>query len=566
MRSLRPMRFPVVLALVGLAVSLVAPPALAPAATVSRTSFALSLDPREVEVTAGDIAEVDVRIVRGRSFSGSVRLSTTGLPAGVTARPGANPIRNLTTLRVATGTVRTGTYNVTVNGVSGTRRASARFLLVILPRLTAAPTPTSPPTPATQPPATAAPQTTTTTAAIGDFTLLVEPASLTVRRGETTRATLRIVRTGGFAEPVLVSADEVPAGLDVQLDANPITGNSATLFVTPTQALSASASFVLRSRSRTVRVPLISTEELGLAAPTTLQANPGATVTGTVTVTRPAGSTTPVQLTVSGLPGASTAFFNPNPLVSGNATITITVATGTASGTYPLTVTVTTGTVTRTAPISLIVGNASGGLTVVASPQSVSVAPGQSVSSTLTVTPPPASGVGLGWGATGNPSSIGVSIAAGTTTATSTTATVTFTVSAGTPAGTYPVTLVASSGSLTGTTIINVVVDPNATTTTTAPAFNFALTPSPSAVTIARGGSNIITVLMSTTGTVGPVSFATSGLPVGVGTSYTLNPSTTGTTLTLNVAGTVTPGVYGFTIIGVAGGVQRSTAATLTVT
>ena len=39
----------------------------------------------------------------------------------------------------------------------------------------------------------------------------------------------------------------------------------------------------------------------------------------------------------------------------------------------------------------------------------------------------------------------------------------------------------------------------------------------------------------------------------------------TGATLTLSVAGTVTPGVYGFTILGVAGGTQRSAAATLTV-
>ncbi len=561
-----------------LAVILAALVAPSGAATTSST-FSLVLDPAAVEVTTGDIAEVDVRVVRGRSFTGSVRLSVSGLPSGVTVRPGANPIRNLTTLRVATANVNVGTYNVTVTGVSGTRRASARFVLQILPRLVAAPQASVPPPtvapPTVAPPATVAPTavpnttptTTTTTIAGSDFALVVEPASVAVRPGETSKATLRVLRTGTFTEPVLISAEEIPAGVDIQLDQNPITGASATLFVTLTRSIAPNASFVLRSRSRTVRVTLSTSEELSVSAPTTLQAAPGASATGTITVTRPAGTTSPVQLTIGGLPNGASGQFSPASLISGTSVLTVSVAAGTAVGSYPLTITASTGSTIRTATTTLIVGTSGGGLIVTASPSALQAAPGQSVSATLSVTPPPGAGVGLGWGATGAPSGVAVSIATGPTTASAASATVTFAIAAGVPTGTYPITLTAGTPTQTGSTVINLRVDPAspATTTTTVAALDFTLQPSPSALTIGRGATGVVTVLLSTQGTVGAVSFATSGLPVGVSTSYTANPSTTGTTLTLNVAATVTPGVYGFTILGVAGGIQRTAVVTLTV-
>ena len=102
-----------------------------------------------------------------------------------------------------------------------------------------------------------------------------------------------------------------------------------------------------------------------------------------------------VTLSASGLPTGVTATFSPATIAapgSGSSTMTITVASSVANGTYPLTVTGTSGSVTATATISLVivqtytvtssVANGTGGTVT---PASDTVAAGGNV--TLTVAP-----------------------------------------------------------------------------------------------------------------------------------------------------------------------------------
>ncbi|QKW10265.1 M20/M25/M40 family metallo-hydrolase [Streptomyces sp. NA04227] len=91
------------------------------------------------------------------------------------------------------------------------------------------------------------------------------------------------------------------------------------------------------------------------ASPTSGSADPGTSLTSTVSTTTTKGSAQSVQLSASGAPSGVGVSFSPSTVTSGqSSTATITVGSSVAPGTYPLTFTAT-GTVTRTATYTLTV-------------------------------------------------------------------------------------------------------------------------------------------------------------------------------------------------------------------
>ena len=100
----------------------------------------------------------------------------------------------------------------------------------------------------------------------------------------------------------------------------------------------------------------------------------------------------------------------------------------------------------------------------------------------------------------------------------------------------------------------------------TSPLIALGLSRSPSALTIAPGGSGTTTVNLTRTNFTGAVTLSLAGAPSGVTGSFN-PPAPTGnsSTLTLNVGGGVTPGVYPLTINGTSTAGPRSTKLTLTV-
>ncbi|MDP9052713.1 MAG: RICIN domain-containing protein, partial [Acidobacteriota bacterium] len=95
-------------------------------------SFTLSPSPSTVTVTKGGSATDTINVVPAGGFTGSVTLSATGLPAGVTASFGTNPTTSASVLTfTASSTAAAGTYNITVNGVSSSLTASTIISLVV---------------------------------------------------------------------------------------------------------------------------------------------------------------------------------------------------------------------------------------------------------------------------------------------------------------------------------------------------------------------------------------------------------------------------------------------------
>ena len=126
------------------------------------------------------------------------------------------------------------------------------------------------------------------------------------------------------------------------------------------------------------------------------------------------------------------------------------------------------------------------------------------------------------------------------------------------PGGTYPLTITGTAGSVTHTIAVTLVVS----------ARDFALTVSPSSVTISRSQSAKYTVGVSVIGgSVGKVSLAVAGLPSG--TTAVLSPNPVGSpgssTLTVKATSSTRRGTYTLRITGTTGSLVHMTTATLTI-
>ncbi|MEP6604109.1 MAG: hypothetical protein ABJB69_09195 [Spartobacteria bacterium] len=81
----------------------------------------------------------------------------------------------------------------------------------------------------------------------------------------------------------------------------------------------------------------------------------GGTATYTVAITRTGGFSSPLTMSVTGLPDGATGVFSPNPATGSSTTLTVTAASSVVRGTYPFTVTATGGSpvITHTANATL---------------------------------------------------------------------------------------------------------------------------------------------------------------------------------------------------------------------
>jgi Abnormal spindle-like microcephaly-assoc'd, ASPM-SPD-2-Hydin len=97
--------------------------------------FSLSANPNTVAITqggAGGTSTITVNPLNG--FTGSVTMSASGLPSGVTAGFAPNPTTTTSTLTLtASGTATTGTVTVTIQGVSGSLTHTTTLQLTVNP-------------------------------------------------------------------------------------------------------------------------------------------------------------------------------------------------------------------------------------------------------------------------------------------------------------------------------------------------------------------------------------------------------------------------------------------------
>jgi hypothetical protein len=99
--------------------------------------FSLASSPGSVGLAQGSSATSTITITDGGGFSGSVTLSVSGLPSGVTAAFSPNPATSSSTLTfTASGSAATGTFPLTISGVSGSLTGETSLSLTVNPLAT----------------------------------------------------------------------------------------------------------------------------------------------------------------------------------------------------------------------------------------------------------------------------------------------------------------------------------------------------------------------------------------------------------------------------------------------
>src|SRR5437879_506392 len=177
--------------------------------------------------------------------------------------------------------------------------------------------------------------------------------------------------------------------------------------------------------------------------------------------------------------------------------------------------------------------------TLSASPSSRTVTPGGSTSYDVTISPTGGFTGSVTLSVSGLPTGVNGSFTPKPATAPSTLA---VTTSPSTPTGAYTLTITGVSGSLTHTSTVTLVVNPPP---------DFTLSAAPASQTVIQGGSTSYDVTISPTGGfTDPVTLSVSGLPTGAGGSFTSNPATTSSTLSVTTSPIPPTGDYTLTITG----------------
>src|SRR6266850_1850616 len=289
-------------------------PGLTHTTTVSLTvnaaatpNFSLSASPSSVTIVQGGSAGTStIAITPSNGFSGSVTLSATGVPNGVTAAFGTNPATSSSTLTLtANGTATTGTATVTVTGTSG----SLTHTKMGSPTVNAAATP--------------------------NFSLSASPSSVTiVQGGSAGTSTIAITPSNGFSGSVTLSATGVPNGVTAAFGTNPATSSSTLTLTASGTATTGTTNVTVTgtsgSLSHTTTVSLTvnaaGQQNFSLSAsPSSVTITQGSSGTSTITVNPQSGFGGSVSLSASGLPSGVTPSFNPSSTTS-TSTLTLTAS------------------------------------------------------------------------------------------------------------------------------------------------------------------------------------------------------------------------------------------------
>ncbi len=297
-------------------------------------NFSLSASPGSVTVVQGGAGGTStITINPTNSFSGSVTLSASGLPSGVTAGFATNPATTTSVLTLtASSTATTGTVKITITGISGSLTQTTTVSLTV----NAAVTP--------------------------NFSLSASPASVTITQGGPGgTSTITINPTNGFNSSVTLAASGLPTGVTATFGTNPTTSTSLLTLTASGTATTGTVTVTITGTSGSLK----QTTTVGLtvnaaaaanftlsASPTSLTITRNSHGTSTITVNPTNGFTGSVTLSATGLPTGVTAAFATNPTTK-TSVLTLTASSSARTGTVTITIHGASGSLSHTTTISL---------------------------------------------------------------------------------------------------------------------------------------------------------------------------------------------------------------------
>lgn len=398
------------------------------------------------------------------------------------------------------------------------------------------------------------------------FTLAASPSSLTIASGTSGTSTITVVAENGFSGAVSLAALNLPGGVSASFDPNPATGSSVLTLTVSNSAVrgpylvtvtgTSGAETATAAIALEVNAPGFSISPTS-GALVLWQGGFGGT---TLTVNDYDGFADSVTLGISALPSGVTASFNPNP-TTGSSVLALT-ASDTATleqiGNYALTITGTSGDLTASSRFYLGVQQALPIINLLTVPSLI--AQGGSVTAGVTFSPQgnftgtmslSATGLPSGVTASFNPTTIGVGGIS----------VLTVTASPSAPLGTFTLNIFGAfspSGEY-GSGAEDEYFLPLTVTATPTPTFTLSV--GSDYRMVGQGGSvtDPITVNRLNGFTGGVDLYFPDGLPDGVAGSFSPNPATGGSVLTLTARNNAVPGNLALYMAGSSGG-QTATA------
>jgi hypothetical protein len=483
-------------------------------------SFKLTAPTAET-LLQGATGTAAIAVVPANGFSGSVALTVSGLPAGVTASFNPASTASASTLNfVATASAAVGTATVTVTGKSGNLTSTAAIALTVAP------------------PAL--------------FTLTASTPTLSILQGAGATSTITVAPKTGFTGKVALTATGLPTGVTVSFNpASTATSSVATFSATSAAATGTSTVIITGSLgAASTSVTLSLTVKTGQsftigAAPASLSVTQGASGTTTITVTPLNGFTGTPVFAITGLPTGVTA------AISAGA-LRLTASASAAAGLATVTVTGTSGTLSAQTTVALTI-IATSGFTLTSSASGVSVAVGSTGTSTISVSPQGGFSGSVALTVAGLPAGVTSSFSSATT---KTTSTLTLTVASSAAQKASSLVITGTSGSLTATLPL---------TLTVTSASNFTMALAPATLHVMEGGKGSTAIALTpVNGSLGSVAIAASGLPTGVTASFTtINPQLVLTVF--SVSASAAAGTSQVTLTATSGTVSHAATLSLTV-
>jgi hypothetical protein len=213
---------------------------------VSGPNYTLSASPSSLTVTQGSSGSSTITVTPSGGFTGSVTLSTSALPSGVTASFGTNPTTGSSVVTfTASSTATTGTTSITITGTSGTLSHTTSISLTVN--------------------ATATP----------NFSLSASPSSLTVKQGTSGSSTISVTPSGGFTGSVTLSNSALPSGVTASFGTNPTTSSSVLTFTASSTATTGTSTITITGTSGTLTHTTTISLTISSASATQLIGNPG---------------------------------------------------------------------------------------------------------------------------------------------------------------------------------------------------------------------------------------------------------------------------------------------------
>ena len=461
------------------------------------SNFTLGTSPSSLTITQGTSGTSTITVTPEFGFTGSVTLSATGLPAGVTASfsPSTTTGTSVLTLTASSLSSLPASQAITVTGTSGSLTETTTLLLTVNPG--------------------------------PNFILGASPTVMTLPQGGSGNSTITVTGSNGFAGSLSLSASNLPLGVTASFSPVSTTGTSVlTLTVSSTATVGPSSILITGTSGSLVAetsLPLtVSTFTLS-SSPTSLSINQGTSGTSNITVNNDYGFTGNVSLVAGGLPNGVTASFSQNP-TNGSSVLTLTASSFAVPGYQYVTIAGTSGTLTKQTNIGLTVNPPP--FTITSSVASAGLFQGDSLTSIITVTPQSGFSGSVSLTASGLASGLSASFSSNPTTGTSI---LTLAASPSATPGNYPVAITGTFGTQTATITIDISI--------VAVPPGFLIESSPMALTVFPGGTGNSTItVVDEGGYTGSVSLAASGLPSGVTASFSPNPSAGNSILTLTAS------------------------------